>query len=155
MPPLATEADTGSPTPVGVNHLVKYGLLTVLVAVVANALVRLTAISFIAVPVGFWPLGWGAVIVSTVLTAVGATIVYGAISHFSTRPNQIFTVIAAVVLVLSFGSFVAPAPPLVDAPLSVRPPLAVMHVVVAVVSVAILTRATGTVVTPEISHKRR
>lgn len=123
------------------NRLVKYGLLTVLVAVVANALVRMIALSVSPVLAGFWPLGWGAVIVSTGLTAGGATIVYGGITRFSNRPNRTFTIIAAVVLILSFGEFVAPPPVLAAAPASVLAALAVMHVIVAVVSVGVLTRA--------------
>lgn len=135
-----TAVDSEPPTRVGVNRLVKYGLLTVLVAVVANALVRVIALSFIAVPAGFWPLGWGAVIASTALTAGVATGVYGLIARYSTRPNRTFTLVAAVVLVLSFGSFVAPPPVLAAASTSVMATLAVMHVVVAAVSVGVLRR---------------
>jgi hypothetical protein len=143
---MSSEKKSGveSPPRVGVFHLAKYGLLTVLVAVGANALVLVIARSVIAVPAGFWPLGWGAVIISTVITAVGATIVYGGITRLSQRPNRLFTIVATVVLVLSFGSFIAPAPPLVGAPAAVRPPLAVMHMIVAVVSVGILTQMTDT-----------
>lgn len=47
MPPMATAADTESPTRVGRNRLAKYGLLTVLVAVVVNALVRVIALPVI------------------------------------------------------------------------------------------------------------
>ena len=145
----ATAVKPESPTRVGVNRLVKYGFLTVFVAVVANALVRIIALSVSTVPTDFWPLGWGAVIISTVLTAGGATIVYGGITRFSKRPNRTFTVIAAGVLLLSFGSFVAPPSVLADAPMSVLAALAVMHVNVAVVSVGVLTRAADDAETPK------
>lgn len=138
-----TAVDAEVSSPVDVNRLVKFGLLVVLVAVVANALIRVIALSFITVPDGFRPLGWEAVIGSTVLTASGATVVYGAITRISQRPNRLFTIVAAVVLVLSFWSFVSPAPQLVGVSESVRLPLAVMHVIVAVVSVGILTRVTS------------
>ena len=153
MPLQATAVDTKSPTHVGVNRLAKYGLLTVLVAVVANALVRMIALSVSTVPADFWPLGWGAVIISTVLTTAGATIVYGVITRFSTRPNRTFTITAAVVLLLSFSSFVAPPPVLTDAPASVLAALSLMHVIVAVVSVGVLMRAADKAETPKNTKK--
>lgn len=146
MPPMATAVDT-QPTRVGVNRLVKHGLLAVLVAVIANALVRVLALSVVTVPVGFWPLGWGPVIGSSVVGAIGATAVYGVITRVSHRPNRTFTVVAAVALVLSFGSFVAPPPVLAAAPVSVQAVLAVMHVVAAVATVGVLTQTSTA--TPE------
>ncbi|WP_227379035.1 DUF6069 family protein [Haladaptatus halobius] len=131
------------------NRLVKYGLLTMFVAVVANALVQMITLSVSTVPTDFWPLGLGAVIISTVLTVGGATIVYGGITRFSTRPNRTFTIIAAVVLLFSFGSFVAPPSVLAAAPTSVLAALAVMHVIVAVVSIGVLTRAADNAETPK------
>lgn len=149
MPLMAAAVDTESPTRVGMNRLLRFGLLTVLVAVVANVFVRSIALSFITVPAGFWPLGWEAVIGSTVLTAGMATGVYGLIVRYSTRPNRTFTLVATVVLVLSFGSFVAPPPVLASASAPVLATLAAMHVLVAVVSVGILTRAKSNVATSE------
>ncbi|GAA0241613.1 hypothetical protein GCM10009000_066620 [Halobacterium noricense] len=131
------------------NRLAKYGLLTVFVAVVANTLVRMITLSVSTVPVGFWPLGWGAVLGSTVLTTGGATIVYGGITRYSKRPNRMFTIVAMVVLLLSFGSFVAPPSVLAAAPTSVLAALAMMHVIVAVVSVGVLTRAADNAETPK------
>jgi hypothetical protein len=145
----ATAVEPESTTRVGINRLVKYGLLTMFVAVVANALIRMITLSVSTVPANFWPLGLGAVIISTVLTVSGATIVYGGITRFSTRPNRTFTIIAAVVLLLSFGSFVAPPSVLAAAPTSVLAALAVMHVIVAVVSVGVLTRAADNAETPK------
>ena len=138
---MAPAVDTESPTQIGVNRLAKYGLLTGLVALVANALVRSVALSVVAVPTGFWPLGWGPVIASSAIGAGGATIVYGVIARFSHRPNRTFTIVAAVVLVLSFVSFIAPPPVLAAAPASAMAALAVMHVIVAVASVGVLTQA--------------
>jgi hypothetical protein len=145
MPLMATAVDTESPTRVGRHRLVKYGLLAVLVAVIANALVRIVVLSVVTAPAGFWPLGWGPVIASTAVGAVGATIVYGVITRVSHRPNRTFTVVAAVALVLSFVSFVSPPPVLAAAPASMLAALAVMHVVGAVAIVGVLTRATKNV----------
>ncbi|ELY99250.1 hypothetical protein [Natrialba asiatica] len=57
--------------------LVQYRLLTVLVAVAANALVRVVVLSVIAVFASFVPLGGVSAIGSSFLGAVGATAVYG------------------------------------------------------------------------------
>lgn len=139
MPQMATAVET-EPTRVGLNRLAKNGLLAVLSAVVATAIVRTIALSFISVPAGFWPLGWGPVLGSAAIGAIGATVVYGVLTRISSRPNRNFTIVAAIALVLSFGSFVAPPPVLADAPLSVVVVLAVLHVIVAVTSVGVLVQ---------------
>jgi hypothetical protein len=139
---MATTVET-QPTRVGVNRLAKYGLLTVLVAVAATALIRTTALAFVGVPADFipLPLGWGPVIATSVLGAVGGTVVYGVVARVSQRPNRTFTIVAAVVLVLSFIPMLTLPPEIADALAPVIPALAVMHVIVAAASVVILTRA--------------
>ena len=141
---MATTVET-QPTRVGMNRLVKYGLLTVLVAVAATALVRVVSLAFVGNPADFvpLPLGWGSVIASSALGAVGATVVYGVLTRVSTRPNRTFTMVAAVVLALSFAPLFTLPPAFADAIAPVLPTLVVMHVVVAVVSVGVLTRASN------------
>jgi hypothetical protein len=140
---MATAVETESPTRVGVNRLVKYGLLTVLVAIAATALVRAVTLALVGAPADFipFPLGWGPVIASTALGAVGATVAYGVVTRVSQRPNRTFTIVAAVVLVLSFVPMLTLPPEFADAIAPVMPALLGMHVVVAVVSVGVLTRA--------------
>jgi hypothetical protein len=139
MPSTATATETESPTTIDVNSLVKYGLLAVIAASAVNAIIRGVALA-VVVSGEFGPLGLGPVIASSAVAAVGATIVYGVIARYSDRPNRTFTLIAAVVLVLSFGSFLAPPPMLAGAPLTVFTTLGVMHVAAAVAIVSVLTR---------------
>lgn len=142
----ATTATTDEPATVGVRRLATYGLLAVLLASAVNGLVRVIALTAAGVPLVF-PLAWGPVIASSVIGAIGATLVYGVIMRFSTRPNRTFTIIAAIVLLLSFAPtlnvYLSPPPELASTPWSVYATLGVMHVTAAAVIVGVLTRATN------------
>lgn len=138
---MATAVDTQS-TRVGMNRLAKYGLLTVLVAVAATALVRVITLAFVDVPTDFvpFPLGWGPVIASSVIGVLGATVVYGVITRVSQRPNRTFTLLAAVVLLLSFAPLLTMPPAFAATITPVIPALVVMHVSVAAVCIGVLTQ---------------
>lgn len=141
-----------SPTIVGANRLVTYGLLAVLLASVANGLVRTIALTVVDVPLVF-PLWWEPVLAASAIGAAGATVVYGVITRVSKRPNRTFTVVAAFVFLVSFvgpvNALLSPPPELADAPWTVFATLAVMHVTAAVAIVGVLTRAT----TPEVASR--
>ncbi|WP_336346012.1 DUF6069 family protein [Halalkalicoccus ordinarius] len=129
----------------GMFRLVKFGLLALVVVSIVNLLVLSIGLALVAFPaefVGgpFGPLAVGPVVVNSAIAAIGATLVYGVVSRFSGRPNRAFTIIAGVVLVLSFAMFLAPD--ISGAPPRLFAILAVMHVTAAVTIVAILTRAT-------------
>lgn len=143
MPLVATATETESPTRVSTNRLVKHGLLAVIVASIATALVRVITLAVVDAPADFLPipLGWGPVIASTAIGAVGATIVYGVIARVSQRPNRTFTIVAAIVLLLSFVPMLTLPPEFAAALAPVLSALVVMHVLVAVTSVVVLTRA--------------
>ena len=142
-----------TPIPVDIYRLAQYGLLVVIVASVANAVIRVAALAVLDIPATFLPLrgftfgslplGWGPVVLFSWLGAVGATIVYGVITRYSHRPNRMFTIVATLVLVLSFGAFLAPLPVLAGAPSAAFAVLALMHVTVAAVSIGMLPRALG------------
>ena len=130
--------------PVGMHRLARYGLLAVIATSIVNVIVLLLGLGvfefpseFVAGPFG--PLAMGPVVVNSAVAAIGATLVYGVVSRYSGRPNRTFTIIAGVVLVLSFAMFLAPD--LSGAPPSVFALLAVMHVTAAVTIVGVLTRA--------------
>lgn len=142
MPPMASTVETETPTSVGMNRLARYGLFAVIAASVTNATVGVIALAVFDVPAGFGGLGWGSIIASSAIGAVLATGVYGLIARYSTRPNRTFTIIAAVVLVLSYIPFLQPPPKLAGAAQSVFVTLGVMHVTAAVVIVVMLTQAT-------------
>lgn len=142
----ATTATTDEPATVGVKRLATYGLLAMLLASAVNGLVRVIALTTAGVPLVF-PLAWGPVIASSAIGAIGATLVYGVIMRVSTRPNQTFTIVAAIVLLLSFAPtlnvYFSPPPELAGTPWSVYATLSVMHVTAAAVIVGVLTRATN------------
>lgn len=138
-------------TGVGMTRLAGYGLLAVIVACVANAVIRVAALAVLDVPATFLPLrgftiaelslGWGPVVLFSTIGVSGATIVYGVITRYSHRPNRTFTIVAALVLLLSFGAFLAPLPVLDGAPSAAFATLAVMHVTATAVCVGILPRS--------------
>lgn len=128
-------------------RLAVYGSTALIAVCIVNVVVLSAGLALFEYPsefVGgpFGPLAVGPVLVNSVVAAVGATVVYGIVARFSTRPNRTFTRTAAAVLVLSFGMFLTPD--LAGAPLSVYGTLAVMHVTAAVVIVGVLTHGFDT-----------
>lgn len=146
----AVEPETS--TGVEMNRLARYGLLAVIVACGANAVIRVVALAILDIPATFLPLrgftiaalplGWGPVVLFSAIGVSGATIVYGVITRYSHRPNWTFMIVAALVLLLSFGAFLAPLPVLADAPSAAFATLAVMHITATAVCIGVLTRAT-------------
>ena len=130
---------------VGTFRLVQFGLFALVVVSVVNVLVLSIGLALVAFPaefVGgpFGPLAVGPVVVNSAIAAIGATFVYSVVTRYAVRPNRTFTIIAGVVLVLSFAMFLAPD--LAGAPSRVFAILTVMHVTTAVIIVGILTRST-------------
>ena len=131
---------------VGMHRLARYGLFAVIATSIVNVVVLLLGLGVVEFPpefVGgpFGPLAMGPVVVNSTVAAIGASLVYGAVSRYSGRPNRTFTIIAGIVLVLSFAMFLAPD--LSGAPPRVFAMLAVMHVTAAATIVGVLTRATN------------
>lgn len=145
MASTAATTETERQAPIGMNNLAKYGLFAILAASVTNALVGLIALGVSDSVTGFGGLGWAPIIGFSALSAVAATVVYGVLTRFSNRPNRTFTIIATVVLILSYVPFNRPPEGLAGAPQSVFLTLGVMHVTAAVVIVGILSRASETV----------
>ena len=121
------------------------GLLLAVVVAAVGAAVANAIVYFIASALGFVPqdvavspdgapLGVVAVVVASVVGAVGAGIVLAALNLFLRRPVPVFYVISAIVLVLSF---ITPTN-ISGAPLAMILTLEVMHVVAAVVTVGVL-----------------
>lgn len=133
------------PTTVGVKRLTTYGLLALVLASIVNGLVRVIALTVVDIPLVF-ALWWEPVIAASAIGAIGATVVYGVITRVSNRPNRTFTIVAVIVLLLSFvgpmNVYLSPPPELAGAPWTVFATLAVMHVTSAATIVGVLTRAT-------------
>lgn len=144
---MAPDNATNEPESAGtvsLRRLVKFGLVAVIAASTVNVLVLLIGLAigdfppeFVGGPFG--PLAVVPVVLNSAVAAAGATLVYGVIARYAARPNRPFVVVAGVMLVLSFGMFLAPD--ITGAPLALFAVLAVMHVTAAVVIVGVLTQA--------------
>ena len=118
-------------------------LLAALAAALANALVYFAASGLgiisqgvlLPSPMGFSPLTVGLVVITSVIGALGAAIVFAIIGLLARRPVRLFRIVAAVVLALSL----VPPVTVPGVPVAMRLSLAVMHVVAWVVSVGLLT----------------
>ncbi|WP_224336354.1 DUF6069 family protein [Haloprofundus halobius] len=137
--------ESESNSSVGTSRLAKYGLLALLAVSIVNVLVLFIGLALVEFPsefVGgpFGPLAVGPVVVNSAVAAIGATLAYGVVTRYSARPNRTFTIIAGVILMLSFAMFLAPD--LAGAPPRIFAILGVMHVAAAVTFVGVLTRAT-------------
>lgn len=122
------------------NRLIPVGLLAALVAAIANAVVYLVASAAGAMPQDLVVNGQGPIMLPMVaamstLGAVAGACVYALTGRFARRPVRSFRIMAAVALVLSFvGPSTIPG-----APMAMVATLLLMHVVTAVVVVALLT----------------
>lgn len=130
--------------PISVRRLVQYGFFALVAVCLVNVLVLFVGLAVATFPaefVGgpFGPLAVGPVVANSAIAAVGATLAYGVITHYASRPNRMFVIVAGVVLLLSFAMFLSPD--IAGAPLAVYAFLGVMHVSAAVVIVGILIRA--------------
>ena len=122
-------------------------LLAALTAAVANALVYFagSGLGFIPqnvlvpTPSGEHPLTVAPVVVSSVVGAIGAAIVFAIIGLFARRPVRLFRIVATVVLVLSFATPLT----IPGAPVAMILSLEVMHVVAWAVTVGLLTTMAG------------
>lgn len=136
----AATTETGMSTNIGMKNLARYGLFAVFAASITNVLVGLIALALSDSVVGFGGLGWGPIVGFSAFAAVAATGIYGVISRYSSRPKRAFTIVATVVLILSYAPFNRPPEGLAGAPLSVFVTLGVMHITAAVAIVGILIR---------------
>lgn len=113
------------------------GTITVTLAVLANVLIVLGAHQLALAP-GFQPLTVPHVAVFSALGAVGATVVYRLLARYGSRRDRLFVWVAAVVLLLSFLPDIGLLAANPDATIPGVLLLMAMHVVVAVVAVAVL-----------------
>jgi hypothetical protein len=106
------------------------------VAAAATSLVRMISVVLFDIPPDFQPLTLGPVVISSMVGVLGATVVFAIVVRFARRPVRLFRMIAVVVLLLSFLNPILALP---GASLQIILTLEFMHVVVAAVSVGLLT----------------
>lgn len=127
---------------VALGTLAKRGLVAVLVADVVNVVITFAAITAGVAPT-LDPLSYGPVLLFTTVGVLGATVVYGLLDRFVAAPDRTFTLLAAVVLALSWvpDALFVPAMPGGTAAGAIT--LAAMHLTTAAVAVAALTSRYG------------
>jgi len=117
--------------------------LAAIAAAVANVLVYFVGVATGAISLsvlfpsaaGESPLTVGMVVATSVVGAVGATVVFALVGRFSRHPIRTFRIVAAVVLALSF------IPPLTipAVPISMVLTMELMHLMTAFIIVGLLT----------------
>jgi hypothetical protein len=119
------------------------GLGTVVAAVAANVLVYLIGGALVGYDPGFVVLAtvWGTVLF-TAVPAIVAVLLYAILLRFSSDPARVFTIIAAVVLLLSLIPDITYIPTVPGSSPTQTAVLMVMHVVAAIVIVSMLTKLT-------------
>jgi len=119
------------------------GLATVAAAVIANALVYFFGSAVVAYDPRFIVLAnVSATILFTVVPAIVAVLLYAALPRYSRNPERVFTTIAVVVLIVSLIPDLLYIPTVPGASAGQTAVLMVMHIVAAVVIVAMLTTLT-------------
>ncbi|MCA1717439.1 MAG: DUF6069 family protein [Actinobacteria bacterium] len=125
---------------VSFKRLLWAGPLAAVSAAVANAVVYFVASALGTMPQDFvvqgsGPITLAPVVVSSLIGAAGAAVIFTIVALLTRRPIRTFRVVAAVVLALSFATPLT----IPGAPLSMILTLELMHVVAAVIIVGMLT----------------
>ena len=132
-------AYTGSPT-VNWSRFALVGPGTVLAAVAANMLVYFIAGTVVAYDAEFLPLASvGGAIIMTLAPAIVAVLLYAALLRFTRHPAGIFTMISAIVFIISLIPVFTYIPTVPGATTAQAAILVLMHVMAAAVIVALLT----------------
>lgn len=135
MQSTATPVESLTQTRASLVERVGIGLA---LALVLNGIVRLAAGALLDIG-GIQPLAWVPIVSATVVAALGATVAYVVVSRLSTRPDRHFTILAAVVLLLSMAPVFTVASALEGVTMAILVVLALLHATTAVGIVAGLT----------------
>jgi hypothetical protein len=99
---MARVATTGR-TQEGLGELLRAAGIAALLSLVVNHVIRIAAMLLLSPDPGFLPLtSWGPVTIFTLIGVAGATIFYAVLRRFAADPGRVFTIVASVLLVLSF-----------------------------------------------------
>ena len=136
---MATSATTTSRG--GWGRVALVGLGTVIAAVLANLVVYYIGAAIVGYNPDFVVLATnGGTIFFTVIPAIVAVLLYAILLRFTRRPARIFSIIAAVVFVVTLIPDFTYIPTVVGASNGQTAILVLMHVVAAVVIVGLLTK---------------
>jgi hypothetical protein len=129
-------------------RLLRAGLLTVVIAVLANVVVRLLVGALIPIDPAFQPLGLGAIVAFTVLGVGLGALVFAFIARRSSRPTRTWTIVASIALILSIlpnlGLMANPAAaPMPGGSAAYYGLLIVFHLVAGIIAIVLLPRLAG------------
>jgi hypothetical protein len=125
------------------GHYALVGLGTIIAAVVANVIVYFIASAFVAYDPRFPPLASvGGAVIFTVVPAIVAVLLYAALLKFAANPVRVFTIIAVIVLIVSWIPDLTYIPSVPGASTAQTAVLMLMHLIAAVVIVGMLTNLT-------------
>jgi hypothetical protein len=141
MASIALSAPTSAASRVGKRvRFSLIGLGTVIAAVAANLLVYAVGSPIVGYDPGFVVLANASgTIIFTIFPAIVAVLLYAALVRWTRRPERVFTVISAIVLVVSLVPDLTYIPTVPGASAGQTAILMLMHVVAAVVIVGLLT----------------
>jgi hypothetical protein len=122
-----------------VGNIARAGAFAAVAAVIGGVIVFLLATAVFGVnvvmPPDMQPMPLAAVIMASLVGAIGGTVVYAALGRFTARPVTIFRIVGLVFLVLSFGGPLGT--PDLDA--GTRAAMVAMHIVVGLAIIGVLT----------------
>lgn len=121
------------------------GPLTIIIAAIANLVVRTIAVAFFGVPETFQYLQAPYIIGSTIIFLLVALLVFMLVSRFAQRPIRFYRILALIVLCVSFLSPVMALVGVFPASgmnMHIFWTMIVMHIVSAVIVVGLLTTMT-------------
>ncbi len=127
---------------VAARKLFWVGPLTIIVAALANLVVRTIAVSFFDVPDGFTYLQTPFVIGSTIIFLGLSILAFVLVGRFARHPVRVYRIVALVGLIVSFLNPVLALAGLLPAPgmnLHIFWTMIVMHCVAAIITVSLLT----------------
>jgi hypothetical protein len=78
------------------------GPLTIVVSLISNLILRMIGIAIFHISPKFAPLGIGPVVFWSVVTGIGAVLVFALVGRFSQNPIPLFLIIAFVVYLVTF-----------------------------------------------------
>jgi hypothetical protein len=140
---ISTSTRSTAQERVATRKFVWVGPLTIVIAALANLVVRLLAVSFFGVASSFVYLQTPVVIVTTVVFLMLALLAFVLVGRVSRHPVRIFRIVAGVALLVSFlnpllllAGWWLPA---VDMNLRIFWTMIVMHIVSALITVSLLT----------------
>jgi hypothetical protein len=139
MSPIAQSTSQQSRT-VSWGRFTRRGLATIAAAVIANVLVYFIGGALVSYDPQFLPLAdVSGSVIFTLTFAIGAVLVYAPVMRFARNPAIVYTIIAAVVFVVTLIPDLTYIPTVPGATVGQTAILVLMHLVAAVVIVRMLT----------------